>query len=131
MDNIDDLMTNLEERERRGEAGNQGGQKDIVDVFENKDEHEGYDESGRDRRRVLVGRVEHFYDKISVAAIRLTRGVRIGDTIEIESGNETVRLRVLSMQIDRKDVEAASEGDDVGIKVERRVSEGSRVYAIG
>ena len=83
-----------------------------------------------DRGRVLIGEVDHFYDRLSVAAIRLAGSIKVGDTIEIVDGSETVRLKVSSMQIDRKDVEAASEGDAVGIKVDRAVRAGSKVYEV-
>ena len=61
-------------------------------------------------------------------AVKLTGSVRIGDVIDIENANGTVRLKVSSMQINKEEVESASEGDDVGIKVDSRVSSGSRVY---
>lgn len=125
MDNIDDLMTNFEEREN-AEKKNRPGQGEVPDIVSGSEG--GHDRPGR--RRVLVGIVKHFYDRINVAAIQLTGSIRVGDTIEIENANGTVRLRVSSMQINKKDVETASEGDDVGIKVEGRVSAGSRVYAV-
>ncbi len=110
MGSLDDEMRNLEEKEGREQGLGQ----------ENK--------SGSGR--VSIGTVEHFFDKVSVAAITLTGSLRIGDTIEIESQEGTVRLRVESMQIDRRDVSAASQGDSVGIRVDARVPRGSQVYRL-
>jgi putative protease len=125
MDNIDDLMSNLEERENAEKKSDTDRSEDLE--IAGGSEGESEEAAGR---RVLVGMVEHFYDRIDVAAIRLTGGIEVGDTIEIKNADETMRLRVSSMQINKADVESASEGDDVGIKVGGRVSAGSRVYLI-
>ncbi|MDE1860680.1 MAG: hypothetical protein KGH72_03085 [Candidatus Micrarchaeota archaeon] len=80
--------------------------------------------------KVLVGTVEQFFDKINVAAITLRLGLKVGDTIEIVSGDDAIRQKVSSMQINREDVIEAGEGDDVGIKVNHPVSVGSDVYKV-
>lgn len=130
MDYIDDLVSDMEERENRRNADNRQGE--ISDIVSDLHWYEnGRGDNNLGRKRVLVGRVEHFFDRISVAAIQLTGSIKLGDTIEIENGNETVRLRVSSMQINKKDVEVASDGDAVGIKVDRPVGTGSKVYIIG
>ncbi len=77
-----------------------------------------------------VGVVEHFFESISVAAIKLSDTLNVGDIVEIENGEYTLRQRVGSMQINRKDVGSAASGDDVGIKVSVPVTEGSAVYKI-
>ena len=82
------------------------------------------------QKKVFIGNVEHFYDKLNVVAIKLKGEVKVGDTIEIEEDNEIVKLKVSSMQIDRVNVESASEGDDVGIETDMKVSRGSKVYVI-
>ena len=105
IDNVMDVVNALEER--NGAAGRASGD------------------------RVLVGSIERFFDHLSVAAIRLTDKLSVGDTIEIESGEYTLRQKVSSMQINRSEVESAGEGDDVGIKVSVPVPDGSRVYKLG
>jgi hypothetical protein len=81
--------------------------------------------------RILIGNVDKFFNKINVAAITLTGTLAIGDTMEIESEEYTLRQKVSSMQIDRKDVIEAYDGDDVGIKLSVPVPEGSKVYKLG
>jgi translation elongation factor EF-Tu-like GTPase len=81
-------------------------------------------------RKIEIGEVERFFDRIGVAAIHLSGDLKVGDTIQIEGGPEPVRVEVLSMQIDRKDVEAASSGDSVGIKVVSAVGKGYKVYLV-
>ncbi len=80
--------------------------------------------------RTPIGNVEHFFSKLGVAAIRLSGTLRVGDTIEIENEEVAIRQKVSSMQIDRKDVSEASDGDDVGIMVNHPVQRGSAVYKI-
>ena len=106
MEGLEDAMGNLDERERAGSSA-----------------------SG-DSNRVSVGKVDHFFDKVGVAAIVLTGTLRVGDTIEIVSGTDTLRQKVESMQIDRRDVSEASGGDSVGIKTDRKVARGSVVYRL-
>ena len=85
--------------------------------------------TGRAERQE-VGEVERYFEKIGVAAIKLTGSISVGDTLEIDDNDETIRLRISSMQIDRKDVTVASEGDDVGIKLNHPVGSGGKVYRL-
>lgn len=78
----------------------------------------------------LVGNVEHFYDRLGVAAIKLSATLKVGDIIEIGNDEEAVRQRISSMQINRKDVNEASAGDSVGIMLKWKVGAGSDVYRI-
>jgi len=100
------------------------------DLIQDQEEREMRDRDESFGERALIGRVVNFYDKINVAAIDLTGSLKVGNTIEIENGGETIRQKVLSMQINRRDVEEASKGDSVGIKVNQRIIRGSKVYRI-
>lgn len=108
-DNIDSVMDSVNEWEerQRGEAG-----------------------SSQRSNRVLVGTVDQFFNKINVAGVRLVSGLKVGDIIEIGNEEEAIRQRVSSIQIDRENVDEASEGSDVGIKLKYSVSVGSEVYKI-
>ena len=83
------------------------------------------------RSRVRVGIVEQYFDKIGVAAIKLTDRLSVGDVIEIGGEDEAIRQRVESMQVNREDVTGAGEGESVGVKTRHPVAEGSEVYRIG
>ncbi|HUY70385.1 MAG TPA: hypothetical protein VMV00_02340 [Candidatus Baltobacteraceae bacterium] len=135
MDDIDDVMRDVQERESRDSGAEQvdrtignldyDGQQSVSEAeLETADTQQS-------ARRINVGRVEHFFSKINVVALHLTGTLRVGDTIEIDTEDGPVRARVSEMQIDRKDVEVATYGDDVGIKVDRQVSEGSDVFLVG
>lgn len=88
------------------------------------------DVGSRQATRVPVGVVEDFFKNISVAAIKLSDRLNVGDTVEIENGEYTLRQQISSMQIDRKDVGSAGAGDDVGVKVSVPVTKGSEVYRL-
>ena len=78
-----------------------------------------------------VGVVEHFFTKISVAAIKITDGeLKVGDTIHIVGATTDFKQKVESMQINKQPVEIAKPGDEVGIKVIDRVRENDVVYKI-
>ena len=102
----------------------------LEDAMGNLDERERLSHGETPEERIRIGEVEHFFDKINVAAIVLTGPLRAGDTIEIANGAETIRQKVESMQIDRREVSEASGGDSVGIKVATKVARGSIVYRI-
>ncbi len=78
-----------------------------------------------------IGVVEHFFTKISVAAIKITDGeLKVGDTIHIVGAHTDFKQKVDSMQIDLKPVQMVKPGDEVGIKVKDRVREHDIVYKV-
>ena len=78
-----------------------------------------------------IGIVEHFFNKVSVAAIRITNGeLKIGDTVHIVGAHTDFTQKIDSMEIDRNPIELVKEGDDVGIKVKDRVREHDIVYKV-
>jgi putative protease len=78
----------------------------------------------------LVGKVTHFFPKISVAVVELCDTLRIGDKIVLEKGDKQVEQIVESMQIEHQPIEEAKAGQSVGLKVVERVNEGFNVYKI-
>lgn len=104
---------------------------DVLDSMDKRDRGEvSTNASGEMRGKVLIGKVDHFFDHINVVAIQLTGDLSVGDIIEIGSEEEAVRQKVESMQINRKEIKEAHAGDDVGIKIAHRVQRGSSVYKI-
>ncbi len=80
---------------------------------------------------VLAGRVEKFFSKIQVAAIKITEGeLKVGDTIRIKGHTTDFEQKIESMQIEHVPVERATKGQDVGIKVKEKVREGDLVYIL-
>jgi len=84
--------------------------------------------SGRELRE--VGKVTHYFTRISVAVVELTDKLSVGDRILIQGATTNLEQTVKSMQIEHKNVETAEAGQSIGLKVERRVREGDKVYKI-
>jgi putative protease len=77
---------------------------------------------------VEVGRITHFFSKISVAVIELTDSLAVGDTIAIKGPTTDFEQTVDSMQIEHENVREAKAGQSVGLKVAQRVRETNIVY---
>jgi len=77
-----------------------------------------------------VGRVTHFYPKISVAIVELKAPLSIGDRILIKGATTNFEQIVESMQIEHKNIESAEAGQIIGLKVKDRVRENDKVYKI-
>ena len=79
----------------------------------------------------LIGKVTHFFNKISVAVIEITEdSLRVGDKIHIVGHTTDIEMVVESMQINNANVTSAKKGDSVGIKVPDRVRRGDTVYKV-
>ena len=77
---------------------------------------------------IEVGRVTHFYPKISVAIVELKAPLNIGDKILIRGATTNFEQTVESMQIEHKNIEKAEAGQIIGLKVKERVRENDKVY---
>jgi len=78
----------------------------------------------------LVGRVTHYFPKISVAVVEVEDELKLGDKISIEGKTTNFEQIVESMQIEHKPIEIARKGDVIGLKVKDRVREKDFVYKI-
>ncbi|MDA1337421.1 MAG: hypothetical protein O3C23_01510 [bacterium] len=93
--------------------------------------HGGLKVRARERQAVVsrpIGRVSHYFDKIKVAAIKLKAPLKKGDTIRIEGGTMTVKVKISSMQKDHKPIALAKAKDEIGVKISKVVREGYRVF---
>jgi len=77
-----------------------------------------------------IGKVIHFFNKISVAVVELSAELRNGDRISIEGPAGVLEQAVESMQIEKMPVEKAGRGQSIGLKVDSRVKEGDVVYLL-
>jgi hypothetical protein len=78
-----------------------------------------------------VGVIDHFFDKISVAMIRLSDAVKVGDKITVKTKAGAFTQDVTSMQIDRVPAEAGKPGDVISVKVPQKVHKGETVHLVG
>lgn len=77
-----------------------------------------------------IGKIAHFFDKISVGIIELTDTLKVGDTIHIKGKETDFTQSVSSMQIEHEAVEEAKTGDAIGLKVIEPVREKDVVYKV-
>jgi len=75
-----------------------------------------------------VGRVSHFFTKISVAVIELTATISVGDRILIKGPTTNLEQTIDSMEIEHEKVQRAGAGQSIGLKVKDRVRETDVVY---
>lgn len=78
----------------------------------------------------LIGKITHYFGDLGVGVIDLVDSLKVGDKISIEGATTNFQQEVKSMQIDRKDIEEAKKGDDIGIKLDDKVREGDQVFKI-
>jgi len=79
---------------------------------------------------VQIGKITHYFGKISVGVIELTEELNVGETIKIVGHDREFTQKVESMQIEHKNVEKAGKGQSIGLKVDQPVKEGDIVYKI-
>ena len=77
-----------------------------------------------------IGVVSHFFDKVSVAAIKLEGDLKVGDTVHVKGATTDFLTKVESMQINREDVQEAGAGDEIGIKVPDRCRGNDEVFKV-
>lgn len=75
-----------------------------------------------------AGTVIHFYDKISVAVVRLDEDLRRGDVIRVAAKTGDFEQKIASMQVNHAVVDAGKKGEEVAIEMAGKVSEGDMVY---
>jgi len=75
-----------------------------------------------------VGKVTHFFTKISVAVIELKAQISVGDRILFQGPTTNLEQTVESMEIEHQKVTRAEAGQSIGLKVDGRVRENDTVY---
>jgi translation initiation factor 2 gamma subunit (eIF-2gamma) len=82
---------------------------------------------------VFIGVVDHFYPNINVAVIELIERLTAGDSLHfISPETRSVKIdfmqKVVSMEIEHQQIEAAEPGQIIAIRVDQRVRKKDRVY---
>ena len=78
----------------------------------------------------LVGEVNHFYNRIGVAVIDLSGSLQLGDQVHFLGRSTDFRQEVQSMQIEHESISEAGKGQEIAMKVERRVRNHDKVYRL-
>ncbi|MDD5569419.1 MAG: hypothetical protein PHG23_03330 [Candidatus Pacebacteria bacterium] len=78
-----------------------------------------------------IGKVTHYFDKIKVAAIRISNTLSVGDTIRIKGGEGTdFKQKITSMQLMGQKITKGKKGQEIGIKVKERARDGYLVFRV-
>jgi putative protease len=77
---------------------------------------------------VEVGRITHFFSKISVAVVELSAPLTVGDQIVVKGPATDFEQVVDSMQIEHQNVQRAEPGQSIGLKTVQHVREKDVVY---
>ena len=78
-----------------------------------------------------IGKITHFFSKISVGVLELSKGeLHVGDTIHLKGHTTDFYQKVESIQVEHSSVESAKPGEPVGIKVESPVRENDIVFKV-
>lgn len=64
-----------------------------------------------------IGVVIHYFPKVRAAVIKLKKPLCVGEPVWIKGPVTDFRQTVASMQIDRKPIEKARAGDEIGLEV--------------
>ena len=75
-----------------------------------------------------VGKVIHYYDKIGVAVIKLAKPIKTGDKLKFVKGDDVFEQVVESMQYEHEQIEGGKKGQEIAIKVDKKVGDSTQVY---
>jgi ribosomal 50S subunit-recycling heat shock protein len=75
-----------------------------------------------------IGEVTDYFKHVKAAAIKLTSNLNVGDSIEIKGGEKDFKMKISSMQINRKPIQSAKKGDEIGVLVPEDVHKGYKVF---
>ena len=75
-----------------------------------------------------IGLVTHYYDKIGVAIVSLSKPLDVGSSIRFKGATTDFSQIIASMQLNYKEISKASKGKEIGLKVKERVREGDSLF---
>lgn len=83
-----------------------------------------------EKKEKPIGKVTHYYDKISVAIVKLMLGLKEGDKVKFTGNKTDFEQEIESIEIEHEKVKKAKKGDVVGIKTKEKVRENDLVYLV-
>ncbi|MEK7141894.1 MAG: hypothetical protein AAB800_05145 [Patescibacteria group bacterium] len=81
---------------------------------------------------IQIGKVTHYYDKISVAVIEvMNQPLKVGDTVKISGHDNEFVQKITSLQIEHDQVAQVAVGETCGMKVDQPIKAGDMLYLMG
>ena len=77
-----------------------------------------------------IGKITHYFGKISVAVIKLAGALKVGDTIKVKTHSGEFTQVVDSMQIEHASIQVAKKGDSIGMKVKDQTRQHDEVFVV-
>ncbi len=77
-----------------------------------------------------IGKVSSYFSHVSVAAIKLSHKLEVGDKIHVKGNTTDFEHVVDSIQIEKESVQKAKKGNHVGIKVPEKVRPNDTVFLV-
>ena len=77
-----------------------------------------------------IGVVSNYFEKIGVASIKLTAGLKVGDKIKVVGGEVDFEHSIKGMQINREEIKKAKKGNEVGVKIKEKFRKGYNIFKI-
>jgi putative protease len=77
-----------------------------------------------------IGEVTHYYNKISVAVVKLSQDLKVGDSVHFLGRHTDFQQEITSMQIEHQPLTEVKAGDEVALKVKQRVRRGDTVFKL-
>ena len=77
-----------------------------------------------------VGKVTHYFGRISVASVWLTDRLQLGDRIHVLGQTSDFEQDVTSLQFEHQPLEVAEKGREIGLLVVDRARRGDTVYKV-
>lgn len=77
-----------------------------------------------------IGKVIHYWTRLGVAGVELTDSLKVDDWVHFRGATTDFQQRVTSMQLDRKFINEAFAGQQIGILTADRVRTGDTVFLL-
>jgi hypothetical protein len=77
-----------------------------------------------------IGEVTHYYHKISVAVIKVSQDLKVGEMVHFLGRHTDFQQEIASMQIEHEAVTEVEAGGEVAVKVIQRVRRGDSVFRL-
>ncbi len=79
---------------------------------------------------IKMGTITHYYGKIGVGVIKLSKDLAVGDMIKVKGHDREFTQSVTSMQLEHEALQKAKKGQSIGLKLDQVAKPGSEVYKV-